>query len=94
MGLSGFADTGKGPLAWVAGYTVVPMQKGINRVGMWISDVSDNFATLQEVREENKQLRNSVEADYFQSSAPQLFLSVVYFLLSLPEALQNYRTHH
>lgn len=60
MGLSGFADTGKGPLAWVAGYTVVPMQKGINRVGMWISDVSDNFATLQEVREENKQLKEKV----------------------------------
>ena len=60
MGLSGFADTGKGPLAWVAGYTVVPMQKGINRVGMWISDVSDNFATLQEVRSENKQLKEKV----------------------------------
>ena len=60
MGLSGFADTGKGPLAWVAGYTVVPMQKGINRVGMWISDVSDNFATLQEVKEENKQLKEKV----------------------------------
>ena len=60
MGLSGFADTGKGPLAWVAGYTVVPMQKGINRVGMWISDVSDNFATLQEVREESKQLKEKV----------------------------------
>ena len=60
MGLSGFADTGKGPLAWVSGYTVVPMQKGINRVGMWISDVSDNFATLQEVREENKQLKEKV----------------------------------
>ena len=60
MGRSGFADTGKGPLAWVAGYTVVPMQKGINRVGMWISDVSDNFATLQEVREENKQLKEKV----------------------------------
>ena len=60
MGLSGFADTGKGPLAWVAGYTVVPMQKGINRMGMWISDVSDNFATLQEVREENKQLKEKV----------------------------------
>ena len=60
MGLSGFADTGKGPLAWVAGYKVVPMQNGINRVGMWISDVSDNFATLQEVREENKQLKEKV----------------------------------
>ena len=48
MGLSGFAESGKGPLSWAAGYTIVPMQKGINRVGMWIGDVSENFATLQE----------------------------------------------
>lgn len=33
MGLSGFAESGKGPLSWAAGYTIVPMQKGINRVG-------------------------------------------------------------
>ena len=46
MGLSGFAESGKGPLSWAAGYTIVPMQKGINRVGMWIGDVSENFATL------------------------------------------------
>ena len=50
MGLSGFAESGKGPLSWAAGYTIVPMQKGINRVGMWIGDVSENFATLQEVK--------------------------------------------
>ena len=61
MGLSGFADTGKGPLSWVAGYTIVPMQKGINRVGMWLSDLSDNFATLQEVKKENETLKTKVD---------------------------------
>lgn len=60
MGLSGFAGTGKGPLSWVAGYTVVPMQKGINTVGMWMSDVTDNFATLQEMKEENRELREKL----------------------------------
>lgn len=60
MGLSGFAGTGKGPLSWIAGYTVVPMQKGINTVGMWMSDVSDNFATLQEMKEENRELREKI----------------------------------
>ena len=61
MGLSGFAGTGKGPLAWVAGYTVVPMQKGINRVGMWMSDLSGNFETLEEAKAENKELRERLE---------------------------------
>ena len=61
MGLSGFAESGKGPLSWAAGYTIVPMQKGINRVGMWIGDVSENFATLQEIKKENKELKSRLE---------------------------------
>ena len=56
MGLSGFAESGKGPLSWAAGYTIVPMQKGINRVGMWIGDVSENFATLQEIKKVKSRL--------------------------------------
>lgn len=60
MGLSGFAGTGKGPLSWVAGYTIVPMQKGINTLGMWMSDVTDNFSTLQEMKEENQELREKL----------------------------------
>ncbi|MDD6442145.1 MAG: rod shape-determining protein MreC [bacterium] len=61
MGLSGFAGTGKGPLSWIAGYTVVPMQKGINTVGMWMNDLKDNFATLQEIKEENRELRDKLD---------------------------------
>lgn len=61
MGLSGFAGTGKGPLSWIAGYTVVPMQKGINTVGMLMNDLKDNFATLQEMKEENRELRDKLD---------------------------------
>lgn len=60
MGLSGFAGTGGGPLSWIADYTVVPMQKGINHIGMWMSDLSDNFATLQDVKNENRELRKKL----------------------------------
>lgn len=60
MGLSGFAGTGTGPLAWVADYSVVPMQKGINHVGMWLSDLTDNFATLQDIKKENRKLKAKV----------------------------------
>ncbi len=60
MGLSGFAETKKGPLSWVAGYTIVPMQKGINTAGMWLSDVTDNFSTLQELKKENRELKEKL----------------------------------
>lgn len=71
MGLSGFAGTGKGPLSWVAGYTIVPMQKGINRVGMWMSDLSDNFATLQEIKDENEKLQSKVDELTIENSRLQ-----------------------
>lgn len=60
MGLSGFTERTGNPLSWIAGYTVVPMQKGINTVGMWLSDMSDNFATLQEMKEENQTLKEKL----------------------------------
>ena len=71
MGLSGFAESGKGPLSWAAGYTIVPMQKGINRVGMWIGDVSENFATLQEVKKENKKGRNNNPRGHNTKKSPK-----------------------
>lgn len=60
MGLSGFTERTGNPLSWIAGYTVVPMHKGINTVGMWLSDMSDNFATLQEMKEENQALKEKL----------------------------------
>lgn len=61
MGLSLITDTINGPLRVVANYTVVPMQKGINTIGEWMSDFTQNFETLQEVRAENKALQEKVD---------------------------------
>lgn len=62
MGLSLLSDKAAGPLRFIAGYTVVPMQKGINTVGVWLSDLTDNFETLQEVKEENETLKAQLDA--------------------------------
>lgn len=37
-----------GAVSTAAGYTFVPIQKGINRLGSWLRDKTDNFTTLQE----------------------------------------------
>lgn len=57
MGASFFADIKSGPLRVIADYTVIPMQKGINTIGTWVGDVTDNFATLKDVQKENKKLK-------------------------------------
>ncbi|XCP83808.1 rod shape-determining protein MreC [Roseburia hominis] len=77
MGLSGFAGKNRGVLSWIAGYTVVPMQKGINYVGRWMSDVSDNFATMEDMKKENKELKEkvaemTVENNRLQQNSAQL----------------------
>lgn len=61
MGLSFVTDGVNGPLRSIANYTIVPMQKGINTIGMWMNDLTQNFETLQEVRAENKALQEKVD---------------------------------
>lgn len=50
-----------GPLNTLAGYIFVPMQKGINSAGSWLSDKTNDFKTLGEVLEENKKLQAQVD---------------------------------
>ncbi|MDD6305327.1 MAG: rod shape-determining protein MreC [Clostridiales bacterium] len=51
-----------GPLNTVAGYVFVPMQKGINSVGSWVVDKSDNLKQLGDVMEENEELKRQVDS--------------------------------
>lgn len=55
------ATGGKGPLNFIANYTVVPMQKGISYMGMWISDVSSNFETMEDMQKKNDSLQKKVD---------------------------------
>lgn len=60
LGIDRFTDGG-GPLRFIANYTIIPMQKGISYVGMWMNDVSSNFETLSELRKENEELQTKID---------------------------------
>lgn len=60
MALSVSGDKLKGPFRAVASVTVVPMQKGINSIGMWLSDWTKNMDTIEEMRKENEELQKQV----------------------------------
>lgn len=60
MGLSFVSDKVNGPLRSVVNYTIVPMQEGINTLGIWMNDLTRNFETLEELRAENKDLQAKV----------------------------------
>lgn len=51
-----------GPLHTVAGYVFIPMQRGINYVGSWISEKTENLADLKDVMAENEELKSQVES--------------------------------
>ena len=61
MGLSLLSDTTRGPFRYIAGYTVVPMQKGFNKLGGWASDITRNFHTVKELQEENEKLQQQID---------------------------------
>lgn len=62
MLLSWYSKEGTGPMGFVASYTITPMQSGINSVGTWIRDFSENFDTLNELQEENASLQEQVDS--------------------------------
>lgn len=61
MGLSLITDKVNGPLRAIANYTIVPMQNGLNTVGMWMSDLTKNLDTLKELQTENDNLQAEID---------------------------------
>ena len=50
-----------GPLSAIAGYEFVPMQRGINSVGTFLSEKADNLKTLNDVMQKNEELQAQVD---------------------------------
>lgn len=53
-------DIFSGPLSSIAGYVVVPFQKGITAIGTWMSDRSEELVQIRDVLKENQDLRNQI----------------------------------
>lgn len=53
-------DMHAGPLKYVAGYVITPIQKGVNAVGNWISERGVYFQNSSSLAAENKELKEQV----------------------------------
>lgn len=51
-----------GPLKTAAGYVFIPMQRGINTVGTWLTNKADNLKNLRDVMASNEELQRQVDA--------------------------------
>ena len=54
-------DMSTGPLKYVAGYIITPIQRGVNEVGNWISDRGDYFQDSVNLAAENEELQAKVD---------------------------------
>lgn len=84
MNLSG------GPLNTAAGYVFIPMQRGINAIGLWISDKVDNLKDLKDVMEENARLKAKVDELNSELNAIKLEKNALAELRSLLELQKKY----
>lgn len=61
MVLTFYTDYFGGPLNQLAGYVVVPFQKGISNIGGWISTRVDELSELRIVLQENETLKSQLD---------------------------------
>jgi len=83
---SGMSEAVRKPFKDIASVFVVPAQKGVNSIGLWLSDMIDTRHTMEELQAENKALKeqidemtvslNSIIQDKEQVSRPEGLLSL------------------
>ena len=61
IGLTFFTDVLTKPLQKVVSTVIIPLQKGVNGIGLWLTEKSDLLASVEELQEENKELRKEIE---------------------------------
>lgn len=78
------------PFTNIVAAVVIPMQEGINSVGVWVSDRVGSMQSMEELRTENEQLRQQVEDLTRQNESLQSDQSELEELRSLFELSQQY----
>ena len=61
IAMSFFTDITAGPLKTVSNFIVVPIQKGINNVGLWLNEKSEHFQEIDGVIAKNAALTQQLE---------------------------------
>ena len=56
-----FTDKLTAPVQNVLSYVITPLQKGINGMGLWLTDRADYFATIDELRQQNEELKAELD---------------------------------
>lgn len=61
VGITYFTDILTAPLAKVTSQLIIPLQKGVNGMGLWLTEKHDLFVSIEELQDENNQLKAEIE---------------------------------
>lgn len=56
------------PLAYISGYTIIPFQKGISRVGEYVATRTDDLKELRDLLRQNAELQKELDALKIENS--------------------------
>lgn len=54
-------ESASGPLKTAAGYSIVPIQNGINKIGSWFGGLGDNFQDMHKIMKQKEELQAKVD---------------------------------
>lgn len=61
IGLTYFTDFLTAPLAKVTSKMIIPLQKGVNGIGLWLTEKHDLMVSIEELNEENSKLQAEID---------------------------------
>ncbi len=61
IGITYFTDVLTTPLTKVTSYLIIPLQKGVNGMGLWLTEKHDLYVSIEELQAENDRLYDEIE---------------------------------
>lgn len=61
LGLTLFTDVLTKPIQQVTSKLIVPLQKGVNGIGLWLTEKSELLNSIEELQQENKELQDKID---------------------------------
>ena len=61
IGITFFTDVLTKPLQRITSSIVIPLQRGVNGIGLWLTEKSDLFQSVEELQKENASLKEQLE---------------------------------
>lgn len=87
-------QSASGPMKTAAGYSIVPIQNGINKIGTWFGGLKNNFQDMQKLTKKNKELQAKLDDMTVENSRLQQDKYELQRLQDLYKLDQKYEKYH